>query len=400
MEPATSHPQRTVLVRTASAHYRVLIGTRVLAEAGPRIREAIVHPARRAFSIVDTGVPEPFVRAAVESLSSSGFETGRTDVTPSEPGKSIETLGHLLADTAAFGLERGEPIVAIGGGIVGDMAGLVAAMYRRGVPVVQCPTTLLSMVDASVGGKTAVNLMVKGSLQKNMAGAFHQPCLVLADLATLASLPDRVFRAGLTECVKHALLGPHFEDAGLLEFTDTASGAVLRQEEPALLDLVERNVSLKSRVVDQDEREQSQRGGRALLNLGHTFGHAIETLPHLSPDSDPANAPLQHGEAVALGLVAAFACSHALARIQRADLIRLEAQLSHLGLPTRIAGLPSSREIVALMKSDKKAQAGRLRLVLPGRGGAIEIVADPPLDAVSAGLDRLRAEGPSESPNS
>jgi 3-dehydroquinate synthetase len=256
------------------------------------------------------------------------------------------------------------------------------------------------MVDASVGGKTGVNLAIPSrqpsnpsaspTLLKNMVGAFWQPRAVLADIDTLASLPPRIFRAGLAECIKHAMLSaglpaPH-ADPDLLDWTESAFPRILAQDAAALTELISRNVRTKAAIVARDEREEDDSGGRALLNLGHTFAHAIETISHLSPDTNPAHAPLQHGEAVALGLIAA-ASTAAAAQLAPADLpARITRLIAAAGLPTRVGNLPPPDEIVARMAHDKKTLAGRLRLILPTAPGHAAVFTDPALQAIQSGI--------------
>jgi 3-dehydroquinate synthetase len=378
--------------------YEVAIGPGAIPSVLSTLPALLGRAPARAFLIVDSGVPAALharVTAALESLGTRvTFET----LAPTEPAKSLDTHARLLGALAATGAGRDEPVIALGGGIVGDLAGFVAASYRRGVPVVQCPTTLLSMVDASVGGKTGVNLSVQtdsgARLLKNMAGAFHQPIAVAADTTALASLPPRVFAAGLAECVKHALLSAGLgTDPGLLSWTETRADLLDTRDDAALAELIARNVAVKAAVVAGDERElaPSAEGGRALLNLGHTFAHAIETLPGLSPvAADPSLAPLQHGEAVAIGLVAACATAAEMG-LASADLeSRVATLLARLGLPVRVAGLPGDDALLDAMRHDKKVLSGTLRLVLPVGPGACRVVEDPPLSAVRAGWDAVR----------
>jgi 3-dehydroquinate synthase len=316
-------------------------------------------------------------------------------VSPTEQGKSLETLQHVLLACARARLDRGDLVVALGGGIVGDVAGFAAATYRRGLRWVNCPTTLLSMVDASVGGKTGVNLAIgkdprdPGSfdLLKNMVGAFHQPTLVVADCDVLASLPERVFRAGLGECVKHAMIaesvlgeGGRGERARL----EARLPGVLAREAGAIADLVAWNVALKARVVEGDPFEEAsdEAGGRALLNLGHTFGHAIEATVD--------GGLIEHGQAVALGLIAAAATSEALGLVDRGLVEETRRLVRAAGLETRAALGPISI-LMSAMGHDKKVIGGRRRLVLPTGREAARIVVDPREDAVAEGWRAIGA---------
>ena len=355
-------------------------------------------PFRRALVVADENLPGSLLARAQEALTRGGARHHLLAFHATERTKSLDSLAHILHEAARLGLDRsGSCIVALGGGIVGDVAGFAAASYQRGIPVVQCPTTLLAMVDASTGGKTGVNLAVTDAgqthIRKNYAGAFHHPHAVLADTDALASLPERVFRSGLAECVKHALLSAGWQDPGLLAFTAERAHAILERDPATLGELVCRNVAVKARVVADDEHERNPEGGRALLNLGHTFAHAIEPLPTLSPSDTPAEAPLHHGEAVALGLVAAAHCSHTLGMLDAPSLHALVELLARLGLPLTVAGLPDDEALLRAMQADKKAAGGTLRLILPITGQHARVVSGPDQAAVVAGWHAIRADG-------
>lgn len=379
-------------VRIALDHaYEVRIGAGLLARLGEFVRERIGPRPRRAVVVIDSGLPGAAAVGAIHSLTRAGFEAAGVMVTPSEEGKSLAGLERVLAAIAEHRLERAEPVVAVGGGIVGDLAGFAAAVYRRGVPVFQCPTTLLAMVDASVGGKTGVNLALRsGELAKNFVGAFHQPEMVVADTATLASLSPREFRCGLAECVKHGLLSADAGDPDLEAWTRSNADAVASRDGEAVARLVERNVRVKAAIVGADEHERNESGGRALLNLGHTFGHAIETLPTLSPGDDPALAPLKHGEAVSLGLVAACECGRRLGATPPELAEGVRRILEQFGLPVAVRGLPPGPEVLRRMGHDKKVRDGRLRLIIPVGGGRTRIFADAPEAAILAAIDAIR----------
>jgi 3-dehydroquinate synthase len=349
--------------------------------------------------IADDGLPVPTVDEAVASLKATGFSVTVSKLTANEANKSLASVERLLYAIADTKHERTDPVIALGGGVVGDIAGFAAAIYRRGVPVIQCPTTLLAMVDAAVGGKTGVNLPLRGLLAKNLIGAFWQPSLVVADVRTLESLPERHLRAGLAECVKHGLISSGLgasspgHDPDLFRWTSDAAIKVRMGDSQLRQELVARNVRVKASVVAGDEREEapSAAGGRVLLNLGHTFGHAIETIEHLTPDGKPESAPLQHGEAVAYGLVAAAETARFLRLISEHDAQLVRVAIERLGLESRLVGLPSNEALVARMMHDKKVSGGKLRLVLPDSLGSARVVDDPPLEAVHAGLDAIRA---------
>lgn len=388
----TAAPQRNHAIRVELAEraYEVRTGAGLLGSLGAIAAEILGRTPRAAFVVFDANVG-PHAQGAIASLRGAGCQVAQASINATEPHKSLDTFARLLAEMGAARIERSDPVIAVGGGITGDLAGFAAAAYRRGVPVVQCPTTLLSMVDASVGGKTGVNLDVAGTLQKNMVGAFHQPALVLADIDTLATLPDREFRAGLAECVKHALLDGGPDGPGThLPWIEANLGMILARHSETLIELITRSVAFKAMVVADDERELLE-GGRALLNLGHTFAHAIETLGHISPTASPADAPLLHGEAVALGLVAAATTSAHLGRAGTDLPAQVRAMLARCALPVAVAGLPDTRELLRLMGADKKTTGGELRLVLPEPGCRASVVAAPDERAIVAGWEAVRA---------
>jgi 3-dehydroquinate synthase len=253
---------------------------------------------------------------------------------------------------------RDTTLVALGGGVVGDLAGFAAAVYQRGMPYIQVPTTLLAQVDSSVGGKTAIN-HARG---KNMIGAFHQPRLVLADMDTLATLPARELRAGLAEVIKHGFI----RDADFVGWLEAYIDDLLALDRDALAHAVARSVEIKSEIVARDEREE---GERALLNFGHTFGHAIET--------GLGYGEWLHGEAVAAGMAMAAELSRRLGILTGADVERLRALLERAGLPADAPAL-APRRFLELMSVDKKAKDGRLRFILLERVGAACVRADVP----------------------
>jgi 3-dehydroquinate synthase len=330
----------------AFAAYDVMVERGLLARAG----ELIAPMARgRTVVISDETVAELHGEALSASLSAAGLSHQFVTVPPGEASKSFGELERVLDRLLEIGLDRKDVVIAMGGGVVGDLAGLAAALYMRGIDFVQIPTTLLAQVDSSVGGKTAIDTP-RG---KNLIGAFHQPRLVLADIDVLATLPPVQLRSGWAEVLKHGLIcdAPFF---GWLA-GEGASGAT---GDPAALErAVVRSVEIKSAVVGEDEKEA---GRRALLNLGHTFGHAVEA--ELGFDE----AALAHGEAVALGCVLAFRYSQRLGLCSAADADRAEAVIAAAGLPTRLeqAGAFSADALIARMAGDKKAEGGRLTLIL------------------------------------
>src|SRR5690606_10355905 len=279
----------------------------------------------------------------------AGVRARLLTVPPGEGSKSFAELERVLDRMAAFGLDRTDVVVALGGGVVGDLAGLAAALYMRGIDFVQVPTTLLAQVDSSVGGKTAIDTP-RG---KNLIGAFHQPRLVVADIDVLATLPGRQLRSGWAEVLKHGLIC----DAAFFDWL-AGEGAVGAAGDRAALERgVVRSVEIKSAVVSEDEKEA---GRRALLNLGHTFGHALEA------ELDFDEARLTHGEAVALGCALAFRFSAAQGLCLAAEAERVGQTIAAAGLPTRLAQAGGLRVdgLLKRMAGDKKAEGGRLALVL------------------------------------
>jgi len=267
------------------------------------------------------------------------------------------------------GVERATPMVALGGGVVGDLTGYVAASLLRGVPFVQVPTTLLSAVDASVGGKVGID----HAAGKNLIGAFHQPRVVITDIAAFRTLPAREIRCGLAECIKHGVI----RDAGLFDWTAENMARLLALETPAMEELVARNVAIKAAVVGEDPHEK---GVRALLNLGHTFGHAIENVCGYGE--------VLHGEAVGLGMIAAGRLAVALGKFSAGELQQMMEVIGRAGLPTSLPGLDVEKTY-ATMFTDKKVKGGKLRLILPTRIGHAEMVNDVPAEAIRAAIASL-----------
>lgn len=388
-------PTRTITVGLGPRSYDVVVGAGILPTLGQRTSAVFGDDLpqrrgalRRAFIVRDTGVPDAAFADASRSLADAGYEARAFPLTPSEETKTLATAQAILAELARSRHERTDPVVALGGGVTGDVAGFAAAVYRRGVPVVQCPTTLLAMVDASVGGKTGVNLEAGGGgLLKNLVGAFHQPSLVVCDVSLLATLPEAEFRCGLAECIKHGLIGGDWRDPDLLEWTHSSLGPILAREEAHLVELVARNVALKAAVVMSDERETGDGpgGGRLALNAGHTVAHAIETIPAAD------GGHLKHGDAVAIGLIAEAVMGERLGATLRGTADRLRDTLAAAGLPTAAPGLAPTDVVMGRMRDDKKTAGGRLRLPLPSGEGRCRVIIDPPEDAVVAGLEAVLA---------
>ena len=334
----------------AFAPYDVVVGRGLLQTAGARIAP---FTRGRTIIISDETVAVLHGQTLSASLTAAGVRNEIVAVPAGEGSKSFAELERLMDRLLAAGLDRKDVVVALGGGVVGDLAGLAAALYMRGIDFVQVPTTLLAQVDSSVGGKTAIDTP-RG---KNLVGAFHQPRLVLADIDVLATLPPVQLRSGWAEFLKHGLIC----DAAFFDWladTSDSGGAGGATGDPAALErAVVRSVEIKSGIVGEDEKEA---GRRALLNLGHTFGHAVEA------ELGFEEAALAHGEAVALGCCMAFQYSSRLGKCDPEEVLKVEAVVAAAGLPTRLdqAGSFTADALIARMAGDKKAEAGRLTLVL------------------------------------
>jgi len=385
-----------VRVELGERGYDIVVGSGVLGWVGSSLEEMHRLGARRAFVVVDTGVPRRFVDQLRADAKNAGLQVTTASITPSESIKTIATYQELLVKIASTGHSRIDPVIGLGGGIVGDLAGFVAASYRRGVPVIQCPTTLLSMVDASVGGKTGFNLEISNTdgsmkLLKNLVGAFWQPALVVADIDVLDSLDARQRRSGLAECIKHGMISTGVGQDGLLDWMIEHLDSIVGCDSKIIAELVHLHVSLKSSVVALDEREDTtKQGGRMLLNFGHTFGHAIETIGHVSPTADPSLAPLHHGEAVALGMVAACRGAEVYGCVDSSVGDELCGLLERIGLPIQIGGLPSAEELIERMSHDKKATADSVRVIFPTGRGRCAVVDDASAGSLKAGFDAIR----------
>ncbi|MBI3911799.1 MAG: 3-dehydroquinate synthase [Armatimonadetes bacterium] len=341
-----------VAVPLPGAEYEVTIGRGLIDRLGSLCRAAGVSDPIAL--VVDGGLPAGWPRCAQAALEAAGYRVAVLAVPPGEASKSLAGLERLYRSFAAIPLDRGATVAALGGGMVGDLAGFAAATYLRGLAFVQIPTTLLAQVDASIGGKTAIDLP-EG---KNLVGAFHQPRLVVCDLDALADLPEEDFRAGLAEIVKNGVIA----DAELFAYLEGATGEILARAPAALERIVVRSCQIKADVVARDERES---GWRAILNFGHTIGHAIEAVAGYGR--------YRHGEAVAIGMVGAAFLSERGNDWRRAETERLEALLHGLRLPTRLdPPLPEERLLEAA-RLDKKARGGEVRFVLARRFGEVEV---------------------------
>lgn len=342
---------RTVQVPLGKRSYRILIGGGLLARLGTECKKLSL--GGRCAVITDRNVGPRFAKVALASLKAAGFDPVLITVPAGETAKSLKTVQSCYDQLATHRLERKSFIVALGGGVVGDLAGFVAATYLRGVAFVQVPTTLLSQVDSSVGGKVGVNLKAG----KNLVGAFHQPRLVLCDLDTLRSLPERELRAGLAEVIKYGII----YDARMFAWLEKQLPALLARDAKALAAAVARSCEIKADVVGQDETET---GLRAILNFGHTIGHAIEAISGYGE--------YLHGEAISIGQIAAAKLSTAQLGLPERDSARIAALFTAAGLPTRIKLSPVQRKkLFAAMQLDKKVSGGEITFVLAKKLGEV-----------------------------
>src|SRR5215471_4828692 len=366
-----------VLVKVALGErsYEICIGRGLLAALGPKI--AGLRPGAKAAIVSDETVAKHHLAAAEASLAAAGIAATAVTVPPGESSKSFPVFERVCEALIAARIERADLVVALGGGVIGDLAGFAAAVVRRGLDYVQVPTTLLAQVDSSVGGKTAID----SKQGKNLIGAFHQPVLVIADTALLDTLPAREFRAGYAEVAKYGLIG----DAGFFAWLE-ANWRELFAGGPAREHAIAVSCRMKAAIVGRDEREV---GERALLNLGHTFGHALEAAAGFSDR-------LLHGEAIALGMALAFAFSARRGLLSPAEAARVERHLATVGLPTKPSDVafewPGSDALMSLMAQDKKVKRGRLTFILARGIGASFIAPDVDAAEVRAFLVEKLAE--------
>ena len=318
--------------------------------------------------VTDDHVHKPHAMRAAESLGDQDVEVDVIVVTPGEEAKSIDVAASLWQGLLELGADRRSVVAAVGGGVIGDLAGFIAATYARGLRFLQVPTSLLAQVDSSVGGKVGINLPEA----KNMIGAFHQPLGVLIDTATLATLPANEFRNGLAEVVKYGVV----LDAELFGYLEANAAALVERRPDVLSHVIARCCRLKADVVEKDEREES--GVRAVLNFGHTFGHAFETLSGYGT--------LLHGEAVAIGMMCAARLAERTGRIDAQCIDRLSRLLQVFGLPVDVLKLDPQR-VLDTMMHDKKAERGQLRFVLPSCLGRAEVVGDIAIADIRAVLE-------------
>jgi shikimate kinase/3-dehydroquinate synthase len=364
--------RRKVEVPLGARAYSILIGPGVLDEAGAEI--ARLAPQVHCAIVTDARVAPLYLDRLSASLEQAGLRSTPIVCPPGEATKSYGEFARVCDAMIEARIERRDVVVALGGGVIGDLAGFCAASLRRGVRLVQIPTTLLAQVDSSVGGKTGIN----SRHGKNLVGAFHQPSLVLADTLCLDTLSERDFRAGYAELVKYGLIG----DRGFFEFLESSWRDAFAGG-PARAEAIAASCAVKARAVANDETEQ---GERALLNLGHTFGHALESLTGYD------SARLVHGEGVAIGMVSAFRFSRDLGLCSGQDATRVEGHLKAVGLPTRMRDIPGfdamAEDVLAVMRQDKKVDRGRLTFILARGIGESFVARDVDEASVTAFLAR------------
>jgi 3-dehydroquinate synthase len=373
--PLRSGDPILVNVALGERSYDILIGRGILASLGQQI--AALRPGAKVAIVSDETVARHHLAAAEAALAAAGIGATAVTVPPGESSKSFPVLERVCEALVAARIERADLVVALGGGVVGDLGGFAAAVVRRGLDYVQVPTTLLAQVDSSVGGKTAID----SRHGKNLIGAFHQPVLVLADTALLDTLPAREFRSGYAEVAKYGLIG----DAAFFAWLE-ANWREMFAGGPAREHAIAVSCRMKAAIVGRDERET---GERALLNLGHTFGHAFEAAAGFSDR-------LLHGEAISLGMVLAFAFSAARGLVSASEAERVEQHLAAVGLPTRASqvagGVPGVDRLMELIAQDKKVKRGKLTFILARGIGASFVAPDVDAAEVRAFLVEKLAE--------
>ncbi|MFC2035290.1 3-dehydroquinate synthase [Chloroflexota bacterium] len=354
---------KKVRVRLGSRSYSINIGTGLLMKTGHMLRE--IGFSDKLVIVTDSTVKTLYGNTLEQSLISSGFEVLFIEVPAGEAQKSLETAGRLYHELTTGYAERTTPIIALGGGVIGDLTGFVAATYLRGVPLVQIPTTLLAQLDSSIGGKVAVD----HDQLKNKIGAFYQPSLVISDILALKTLPAVELSDGLAEVIKHGVIW----DRELFNYIEDNLDLIKALDDRALETIVFRSARIKAEVVEKDERDF---GLRNILNFGHTLGHAIESVSDFE---------VPHGEAVAIGMLAAATISSKLSILDESEVIRLRKVITGAGLPVEIPHLQMERLIKAI-KHDKKVLQGRIRFVLPKSIGNVFITEEVSLSLIEQTL--------------
>lgn len=351
-----------ILIQAGNQEYEALVGSQLLEEIGSFVAQKLRGP--RCAVVSDENVAPLFAQTVVRSLTSAGFQPVLISVPAGEKSKSLGRAEWICQQMSEAGLDRSSFLIALGGGMVGDLGGFAAAIYHRGIPCVHVPTTLLAQVDSSIGGKTAVNI----AAGKNLIGAWHQPALVISDVDTLATLPPRERKQGFAEILKHAII----RDAKMFEMLQHFDGQDLAA-------LVRRNVAIKAAIVAADERET--KGERALLNFGHTIGHAIERAGEYHD--------LLHGEAVSLGIVAACEISVRKAGLAEMERDRILSTLLDFDLPTRLPADFPREKILEAIRFDKKFQRQEVSFVVTPAIGSARVATDVTMDDIELAVSEL-----------
>ena len=363
----TLHPGEPtrITLELDSGSCDVIVGEEILSQL-PQWLSENENIGKRGALVTDSNVDSLYADSMADSLQSQGFETVRIVMPAGEASKSMDQVTDICRQMLQAKLDRHSFLIALGGGVVGDAAGFAAAIFQRGIPVIQIPTTVVAQVDSSVGGKTGVNTP-EG---KNLIGSFHQPELVVADVTTLSTLPDREYNEGFAEIIKHAAI----RDSSLMDLIEE-----IGTERTKLSELITRNVSIKAAVVEEDERETS--GTRALLNFGHTIGHGIEAAAGYGK--------MLHGEAISLGLVAAIRLSQSFSSLSEEDADRLIAALITCSLPTQLDNEIERGTILKTLRLDKKFVDGQIRFVLLKSLGNAFVSNEVTFDAIETAVGNL-----------
>lgn len=340
-----------IRVELGERSYSINIGSGILGDLAEKIKD---FRFSRVSLVSNPTVYGIYGRNVLDALSNSGLDVSAVIIPDGEEYKDFFWAYYIYGELLKRRLDRASAVIALGGGVIGDIAGFVAATYMRGISLIQVPTTLLAQVDSSVGGKTGVN----HPLGKNMIGAFHQPRLVWMDVDTLKTLPEREFLAGMAEVIKYGVIW----DEGLFRFIENSREKILNLEKDALTRIVKRSCEIKGDVVSRDEREG---GLRAVLNFGHTIGHAVETATGYTT--------FLHGEAVAVGMHCEARLASLMGLLDRKDVDRIRSVIHSYELPTSVPSDLENKGLLASMQLDKKAVAGELRFVLPEKIGAVQI---------------------------
>jgi 3-dehydroquinate synthase len=341
---------KIVTVKLSNNSYDVVIGSGLLAQAGARLKE--LGFSGKAVIVTDSKVRGLYAGKLKQDLEDSGFQTLLIELPQGEEQKSLDTAASLYEKLTDFYAERNTPLLALGGGVIGDLTGFVAATYMRGVPLIQIPTTLLSQGDSSIGGKTAVN----HGRMKNKVGAFYHPRLTISDVNVLKTLSERELSDGLSEIIKHGII----LDSEFFSYLETNLSGIKARDEKVLEKAVSRSALIKAGVVEKDELDL---GLRNILNFGHTVGHAIESVSELK---------IWHGEAVAIGMLVEASISYKMGKLDGKELERMEKVITGAGLPARIPSLPVP-EMLRAMLHDKKNSQGKIKFILPEQIGKVFI---------------------------